>query len=163
MTLWGLYAPNISLVWSLINSNMVSSRWPHHLLNSVVPWNSAILRAHSSIRNNILEFVLYTVYKCNEKNVKKKNLINLIWIYTGKITIISSNIQFSDCLCTGEKQLNYVGETNSTKISIPRATNGQIFPWIDIHLPTFIKPYRYNITIHPNLTTLEVKSKYYKN
>lgn len=44
-----------------------------------------------------------------------------------------------------------------TKAFVPRATNGQIFPWNNIRLPPFIKPTRYNITIHPNLTTLEVK------
>lgn len=44
-----------------------------------------------------------------------------------------------------------------TKTFVPRATNGQIFPWNNVRLPPYIKPTRYNITIHPNLTTLEVK------
>ncbi|XP_045481382.1 endoplasmic reticulum aminopeptidase 2-like isoform X3 [Harmonia axyridis] len=63
----------------------------------------------------------------------------------------------SDCTCAGEKPQNFVGEEwNVTKIFVPRATNGQIFPWNNIRLPTNVKPFRYNITIHPNLTTLEV-------
>lgn len=65
---------------------------------------------------------------------------------------------FEDCTCAGEKPANYVDEDwNVTKAFVPRATNGQIFPWNNIRLPPFIKPTRYNITIHPNLTTLEVK------
>ncbi|XP_050519482.1 endoplasmic reticulum aminopeptidase 2-like isoform X3 [Diabrotica virgifera virgifera] len=46
-----------------------------------------------------------------------------------------------------------------TRIFEPRATNGQIFPWNNIRLPTSLRPHRYNLTIHPNLTTLEVRSQ----
>ncbi|XP_019765505.2 endoplasmic reticulum aminopeptidase 1 isoform X4 [Dendroctonus ponderosae] len=67
---------------------------------------------------------------------------------------------FTDCTCAGEKPPNYVGgETNLTRTFIPRATNGQIFPWNNVRLPTTLKPSRYNITIHPNITTLEVRGQ----
>lgn len=63
-----------------------------------------------------------------------------------------------DCTCAGAKPPNYVDDDwNDTKSFIPRATNGQEFPWNNIRLPQFAIPTRYNITIHPNLTTLEVK------
>ncbi|KAJ8923593.1 hypothetical protein NQ315_010172 [Exocentrus adspersus] len=66
----------------------------------------------------------------------------------------------SDCTCAGEKPPNFVDEgTNMTRTFVPRATNGQIFPWNNIRLPTSLKPTRYNLTIHPNLTTLEVRSQ----
>ncbi|KAG5892870.1 hypothetical protein JTB14_032594 [Gonioctena quinquepunctata] len=66
----------------------------------------------------------------------------------------------SDCTCVGEKPPNYVDQsTNMTRIFVPRATNGQIFPWNNIRLPITLKPHRYNLTIHPNLTTLEVRSQ----
>ncbi|KAJ8985877.1 hypothetical protein NQ317_006251, partial [Molorchus minor] len=65
-----------------------------------------------------------------------------------------------DCTCIGEKPPNYVGEgTNMTRTFVPRATNGQIFPWNNIRLPISLRPIRYNLTIHPNLTTLEVRSQ----
>lgn len=65
---------------------------------------------------------------------------------------------YLDCTCAGEKPPNFVDEDwNVTKAFVPRATNGQVFPWNNVRLPTFVKPVRYNITIHPNLTTLEVK------
>lgn len=48
---------------------------------------------------------------------------------------------------------------NVTKAVVPRATNGQVFPWNNVRLPSFVRPTRYNITIHPNLTTLEVKGQ----
>lgn len=38
----------------------------------------------------------------------------------------------------------------------------QIFPWDNIRLPTFAHPTRYNITMHPNLTTLEFRGKFEK-
>ncbi|XP_076261185.1 endoplasmic reticulum aminopeptidase 1-like isoform X2 [Rhynchophorus ferrugineus] len=68
----------------------------------------------------------------------------------------------SDCTCAGEKPPNYVDEgTNLTRTFIPRATNGQIFPWNNVRLPTTLKPSKYNLTIHPNLTTLEVRGQVY--
>ncbi|CAH0561852.1 unnamed protein product [Brassicogethes aeneus] len=66
----------------------------------------------------------------------------------------------SDCSCAGEKPPNYVDdEWNMTRQFIPRATNGQIFPWNNIRLPSTVKPTRYNLTIHPNLTTLDVRGQ----
>ncbi|XP_038161771.1 endoplasmic reticulum aminopeptidase 1b [Cyprinodon tularosa] len=37
----------------------------------------------------------------------------------------------------------------------PVATNGQPFPWDRMRLPTTISPLHYDLTIHPNLTTLD--------
>ncbi|KAJ8936471.1 hypothetical protein NQ314_012334 [Rhamnusium bicolor] len=72
----------------------------------------------------------------------------------------NGNVYASDCTCAGEKPTNYIDEgTNMTRTFVPRATNGQIFPWNNIRLPTSLKPTRYNLTIHPNLTTLEVRSQ----
>ncbi|XP_018327042.1 endoplasmic reticulum aminopeptidase 1 isoform X2 [Agrilus planipennis] len=66
----------------------------------------------------------------------------------------------TECSCVGYKNSNYIDEDdNETKPFVPRATNGQVFPWNNIRLPTFVKPIRYNITIHPNLTTLDVKAQ----
>lgn len=70
----------------------------------------------------------------------------------------SFKIIFLDCTCAGEKPPNYIDDAwNVTKVFVPKATNGQVFPWNNVRLPTFAKPIRYNITIHPNLTTHEVK------
>jgi hypothetical protein len=46
---------------------------------------------------------------------------------------------------------------NSSEKFEPYATNGQLFPWLLPFLPSNIRPNRYTILIHPNLTTLEVK------
>ena len=42
----------------------------------------------------------------------------------------------------------------------PRATNGEAYPWNSLRLPDFVHPLRYNLTIHPNLTTLDVKGEW---
>ncbi|XP_008211798.2 endoplasmic reticulum aminopeptidase 2 isoform X2 [Nasonia vitripennis] len=63
-----------------------------------------------------------------------------------------------DCPCAGEKPANLEIEEDEES-SEPLATNGQIFPWDNVRLPNFAHPTRYNITIHPNLTTLEVKGQ----
>ncbi|KAJ9582424.1 hypothetical protein L9F63_003222, partial [Diploptera punctata] len=67
----------------------------------------------------------------------------------------------NECPCAGEKPENLDDESslNSSAPPVPLATNGEIFPWDNVRLPAFVKPTRYNITIHPNLTTLEVKGQ----
>ncbi|XP_072243610.1 endoplasmic reticulum aminopeptidase 1b [Leuresthes tenuis] len=38
---------------------------------------------------------------------------------------------------------------------LPIATNGQLFPWGHMRLPKTVSPFHYDLTIHPNLTTLD--------
>uniref|UniRef100_A0A3P9M0M0 Aminopeptidase n=1 Tax=Oryzias latipes TaxID=8090 RepID=A0A3P9M0M0_ORYLA len=38
---------------------------------------------------------------------------------------------------------------------IPVATNGQLFPWDRMRLPKTISPLHYDLSLHPNLTTLD--------
>lgn len=38
---------------------------------------------------------------------------------------------------------------------IPIATNGQLFPWERMRLPKIISPLHYDLSLHPNLTTLD--------
>lgn len=38
---------------------------------------------------------------------------------------------------------------------LPTATNGEPFPWGRMRLPTTVFPLHYDLTIHPNLTTLD--------
>lgn len=46
---------------------------------------------------------------------------------------------------------------NSSLPFNPIATNGEPFPWFLPNLPNNVRPIRYTLTIHPNLTTLDVK------
>lgn len=41
----------------------------------------------------------------------------------------------------------------------PIATNGEAFPWLLPDLPTNIRPIQYILTIHPNLTNMDVKGQ----
>jgi len=54
-------------------------------------------------------------------------------------------------------------EENNTQPFNPIATNGEPFPWLEKMLPTSARPLRYMVTIHPNLTTLDVKGEYDKS
>lgn len=48
---------------------------------------------------------------------------------------------------------------NSSLPFNPIATNGEPFPWFLPNLPNNVRPIRYTLTIHPNLTTFDVKGK----
>ncbi|KAM9329886.1 leucyl-cystinyl aminopeptidase [Gastrophryne carolinensis] len=45
-------------------------------------------------------------------------------------------------------------KNHSMELVYPIATNGELFPWTKIRLPSSIIPQEYNITLHPNLTTM---------
>uniref|UniRef100_A0A182J2S0 Aminopeptidase n=1 Tax=Anopheles atroparvus TaxID=41427 RepID=A0A182J2S0_ANOAO len=64
------------------------------------------------------------------------------------------------CPCAGKIPPGYVQDGyNSSEPFLPIATNGQPFPWLLPTLPLNVKPNRYILTIHPNLTTLDVKGQ----
>ncbi|KAM9101063.1 leucyl-cystinyl aminopeptidase [Sarcophilus harrisii] len=48
-------------------------------------------------------------------------------------------------------------KNQSMELIQPIATNGKLFPWAQIRLPQNIIPLRYELTIHPNLTTMKFK------
>ncbi|XP_031336695.1 endoplasmic reticulum aminopeptidase 1-like isoform X2 [Photinus pyralis] len=99
------------------------------------------------------------VAACSQKRALCIATVVFAIFFTASVIIAYTGPQ-SECTCAGNKPPNYVDdEWNETKMLVPRATNGQIFPWNNIRLPTFITPTRYNITMHPNLTTLEVKGQ----
>ncbi|XP_050965784.1 leucyl-cystinyl aminopeptidase isoform X2 [Labeo rohita] len=46
-------------------------------------------------------------------------------------------------------------KTNSTMNSIyPISTNGEVFPWTELRLPSSVHPVHYNISLYPNLTLM---------
>ncbi|EDW25078.1 GL23039 [Drosophila persimilis] len=66
----------------------------------------------------------------------------------------------NDCSCGTKTVSGYeTDEENNTQPFNPIATNGEPFPWLEKMLPTSARPLRYMVTIHPNLTTLDVKGQ----
>ncbi|XP_011687663.1 PREDICTED: endoplasmic reticulum aminopeptidase 1-like isoform X2 [Wasmannia auropunctata] len=60
------------------------------------------------------------------------------------------------CVCSEEDASKIMADEMD---AVPRMENGEIFPWDNIRLPAFAHPTRYNITMHPNLTTLEFRGR----
>ncbi|KAK7866387.1 hypothetical protein R5R35_009814 [Gryllus longicercus] len=95
----------------------------------------------------------------------QKRALIIATVVFATLFIISLIIAYAgpgnDCPCAGEKPDHLESETelNSSAPSVPLATNGEVFPWNKVRLPGAIRPSRYNITIHPNLTTLGVKGE----
>ncbi|XP_025602401.2 endoplasmic reticulum aminopeptidase 2-like isoform X3 [Athalia rosae] len=94
---------------------------------------------------------------CSQKRALCIATIVLAILFAVSLIIAFAGPQ-NDCPCAGEKPANLEAEDDGDSGG-PIATNGEIFPWNNVRLPTFAHPTRYNITIHPNLTTLEVKGQ----
>ncbi|XP_059274265.1 leucyl-cystinyl aminopeptidase isoform X1 [Mustela nigripes] len=48
-------------------------------------------------------------------------------------------------------------KNQSMRLIQPLATNGKVFPWAQVRLPTTIMPLRYELNLHPNLTLMTFK------
>lgn len=49
-------------------------------------------------------------------------------------------------------------KTNSTMdVVYPMSTSGELFPWTDLRLPEGVHPVHYDISLHPNLTTMNFR------
>ncbi|OAD57971.1 Glutamyl aminopeptidase [Eufriesea mexicana] len=103
-----------------------------------------------------------SIYEHNGIVCSQKRALCVATVVFAILFAISLIIAFAgpqnDCPCAGEKPANLENEDDE-KSSEPLATNGEVFPWNNVRLPMFAHPTRYNITIHPNLTTLEVKGQ----
>ncbi|XP_012221595.1 endoplasmic reticulum aminopeptidase 1-like isoform X2 [Linepithema humile] len=60
------------------------------------------------------------------------------------------------CTCSEDELSKSIDDE---KDAMPRMENGELFPWDNIRLPSFAHPTRYNITMHPNLTTLDFRGR----
>ncbi|KAK2584087.1 hypothetical protein KPH14_006530 [Odynerus spinipes] len=103
-----------------------------------------------------------SIYEPNGIVCSQKRALCIATVVFALLFIISLIIAFAgpqnDCPCAGQRPANMEIEDDEES-NEPLATNGEVFPWNNIRLPTFVHPTRYNITIHPNLTTLEVKGQ----
>jgi len=97
-----------------------------------------------------------------ERNVvcSQKRALCVTATVLGALLAIALLIAYApqDCPCAGKMPKGYHTDGyNSSEKFEPYATNGQLFPWLLPFLPSNIKPNRYTILIHPNLTTFEIK------
>ncbi|KAM5298745.1 leucyl-cystinyl aminopeptidase [Ctenodactylus gundi] len=48
-------------------------------------------------------------------------------------------------------------KNQSMRLIQPFATNGKLFPWAQMRLPTAVRPQRYELSLHPNLTSMTLQ------
>lgn len=75
-------------------------------------------------------------------------------------TLISRDPGCPEATYTGEPLPGQsIRPTSSPPTTPPTATNGELFPWTSVRLPTHVRPLHYDLSLHPNLTTRYVKGK----
>lgn len=90
----------------------------------------------------------------------KKKYIKTAQFQAKYLNITFVCMAFADCSCAAKTASDYeTDEENNTQPFNPIATNGEPFPWLEKLLPNSVRPLRYMVTIHPNLTTLDVKGE----
>ncbi|XP_055613354.1 endoplasmic reticulum aminopeptidase 2 [Uranotaenia lowii] len=96
---------------------------------------------------------------CSQKRALCVTAIVLGTLLTTALVIAYAGPQ-TVCPCAGKIPPGYIQEGyNSSEPFQPIASNGQPFPWLLPTLPNNVRPNRYMLTIHPNLTTLDVKGQ----
>ncbi|XP_061008048.1 endoplasmic reticulum aminopeptidase 2 [Dama dama] len=66
----------------------------------------------------------------------------------------SAVIMPQKCICS-QFTSSPIDEFNKDPEAFPVATNGDIFPWHELRLPSVVIPLHYDVLIHPNLTSLD--------
>ena len=72
------------------------------------------------------------------------------------LALIFAFVTPSSTKCTGHDFDDENDSENTHQLPF-RATNGELFPWQQIRLPSFIQPVHYDIFLHPNISTFKLK------
>lgn len=132
-----------------------------YLFGCVYLWKFIAIR---SMRTNSHQ-THYLSAALTDADMQLYDIIPFVCPPVRKIQIILSNVFifnfiYSDCACAGKMPPGYMSDSYNSSLPFnPIATNGEPFPWFLPNLPNNVRPIRYALTIHPNLTTLDVKGK----
>lgn len=78
------------------------------------------------------------------------------------LTALNSKIDTSaGCSLNNSSEFDGDGYDEGSEADKFILPNGEEYPWTDSRLPTFVRPLHYTISMHPNLTTLDVTGKSY--
>ncbi|RLU25456.1 hypothetical protein DMN91_001612 [Ooceraea biroi] len=95
------------------------------------------------------------VVRCSERKTYCVLCICCLVLIVTSLIIALAPLR-NGCTCSEEDSNKTAGDK---KDAIPLMDNGEVFPWDNIRLPAYVHPTRYNITMHPNLTTLEFRGR----
>ncbi|XP_046395915.1 glutamyl aminopeptidase-like isoform X2 [Ischnura elegans] len=101
--------------------------------------------------------IVGSVAVCSQKRALAIATVVFASLFTISLIIAYAGPQ-NECPCIaneGNGSLQGAGPSTTT----PTTPTGEPCPWSNLRLPHTLHPIRYNITIHPNLTTLHVKGQ----
>ncbi|XP_063592167.1 endoplasmic reticulum aminopeptidase 1-like [Penaeus indicus] len=142
-------------------SDMLSNSQPHNNYNTLNnEENSGSPNESGFMVNKRAMYEPGAVMVCSQKRACCVVTLGFVAIIAVALIVAFTKPGCPEATYTGEPLPGQsIRPTSSPPTTPPTATNGELFPWTSVRLPTHVRPLHYDLSLHPNLTSRYVKGE----